>query len=178
MSDDRSPDPVGEPKGYQDHLLGLLGGDDPAAVQAGTPARLRDLLREAGSDLRSRPEPTEWSVLECIAHIVDAEIVMSGRYRFVVAHDQPVLFPYDQDRWVDRLHRQDDRAEPLLDVFEALRAANLALWEGASQEDRDRVGMHQERGPESFELSFRMIAGHDRFHVAQAERTLARVRAR
>jgi hypothetical protein len=32
--------------------------------------------------------------------------------------------------------------------------------------------MHAERGPESFDLAFRMIAGHDRFHLAQARRAL------
>jgi hypothetical protein len=32
--------------------------------------------------------------------------------------------------------------------------------------------MHAERGPESFELLFRMLAGHDRFHMAQARRAL------
>jgi hypothetical protein len=34
------------------------------------------------------------------------------------------------------------------------------------------VGLHAERGPESFDLLFRMIAGHDRFHLAQARRAL------
>jgi hypothetical protein len=46
------------------------------------------------------------------------------------------------------------------------------LWARSSEEDRARVGIHAERGPESFELLFRMIAGHDRFHLAQAERAL------
>ena len=40
-----SPDPIDDPKGYQDHLLGLLGDDDPAAVQARTPATLRQPVR-------------------------------------------------------------------------------------------------------------------------------------
>jgi hypothetical protein len=35
--------------------------------------------------------------------------------------------------------------------------------------------MHEERGPESFDLLFRMIAGHDRFHLAQARRALEAV---
>jgi len=56
-----------------------------------------------------------------------------------------------------------------------LRFANVALWSSASDEDRARVGMHAERGPESFDLSFRMIAGHDRFHLAQARRSLEAV---
>ena len=34
-----SPDPVSEPQAYQQHLLGLLGDDDPAVVQAATPPR-------------------------------------------------------------------------------------------------------------------------------------------
>jgi hypothetical protein len=35
--------------------------------------------------------------------------------------------------------------------------------------------VHAERGPESYELTFRLIAGHDRFHLAQARRALAAV---
>ena len=135
------------------------------------------MILEAGADLRTRPGPGEWSVLECIAHLADAEIVMSGRYRFVLAHQEPPLIGYDQDLWVDRLHSQDDDVEGLLGPFEALRAANVALWMRSSGEQRARVGMHAERGPESFDLSFRMLAGHDRFHLAQAQRALAAVRA-
>jgi hypothetical protein len=62
-------------------------------------------------------------------------------------------------------------------VFEPLRAGNLALWYRTPHERRDRVGIHAERGPESYELTFRLIAGHDRFHLAQAERALDAVRA-
>jgi hypothetical protein len=32
--------------------------------------------------------------------------------------------------------------------------------------------VHAERGRESYDLSFRMIAGHDRFHLRQARATL------
>jgi hypothetical protein len=171
-----SPDPVLDAAGYQQFLLGLLGDDDPASVQASTPKTLRRLVEEAGPDLTVHPEPGEWSVIECLGHIVDAEIVASGRYRWVLAHDEPTLIGYDQDLWVQRLH-QDDDLEQLLDLFDALRLANVTLWARTPKELRQRVGIHQERGPESYDLAFRMIAGHDRFHVAQAERALAAVRA-
>jgi DinB superfamily len=170
-----SPDPVADPSGYQQHLLGLLGDDDPASVQASTPARLRALVEASGPDLVVAPEPGEWSVLGCAAHLVDAELVMSGRYRWVLAEDEPTLIGYDQDRWVERLHGDDD-LEHLLELFDALRLANVTLWARTPKELRARVGMHQERGPESFDLAFRMIAGHDRFHIAQAERALSAVR--
>jgi hypothetical protein len=172
----RSPDPVQDPKAYQQHLLSLLGDDDPAEVQAATPAALRRLLEDAGDDLWIRPEPKEWSVLGCIAHVADAELVMAGRYRWVLAHDEPPLYPYDQDLRVERLHDDNDDPEPMLALFDAVRMANLELWRRTPAEWRSRAGIHAERGPESYELAFRMIAGHDRFHIAQAERAMARVR--
>jgi hypothetical protein len=174
-----SPDPISDPKGYQNHLLGLLGDDDPAAVQAKTPATLRQLAAEAGPHLSLRPEPKEWSALECMAHITDAEIVMSGRYRWVLAHDEPPLIGYDQDLWIDRLHAdgaEGDDLDALLDLFDALRLANVTLWQRTRGEQRQRVGVHAERGPESYDLAFRMIAGHDRFHMAQAGRALEALR--
>ena len=172
-----SPDPVREARAYQQSLLDALGDDDPAAAQATTPDRIRRLIATAGPDLRTKPAPREWSVLECIGHVTDAETVMSARYRWVLAHDAPELIGYDQDLWVDGLrHNADDPAE-LLAVFEALRKANLALWQRSSPEQRARVGIHRERGPESFDLMFRLLGGHDRVHLDQADRALAAVRS-
>ncbi|HEX5040668.1 MAG TPA: DinB family protein [Candidatus Limnocylindria bacterium] len=170
-----SPDPVSEPKAYQDMLVGLVGDDDPAEVQASTPARIRDLLARAGSRVATRPAAGEWSVLECIAHIGDAELVASGRYRWILAHDEPPLIGYDQDLWIDRLHAPPESADELLALFEPMRAANLALWARTPDDRRERFGVHAERGPESYRLTFVLIAGHDRFHLAQAERALAAV---
>ena len=171
------PDPVLEASAYQASLLRALGDDDPAAVQAGTPGMVRALLADAGPDLRTRPVPDEWSVLECVGHMVDGELVVSGRYRWILAHDEPELIGYDQDRWVARLeHGADDPAE-LFDLFEALRRSNLALWARRDAADRARIGRHRERGPESYDLTFRLLAGHDRVHLDQARRTLEAARA-
>ncbi|HSL25385.1 MAG TPA: DinB family protein [Acidimicrobiia bacterium] len=145
-------------------------------MQRRTPASLEDLVARAGGDLRTIPEPGEWSAFDCIAHLVDAEIVMSGRYRWILAHDQPELPGYDQDSWVSHLHAPDEPVAEVIGLFGALRRANLALWEASDDQQRARTGLHRERGLESYDLCFRMIAGHDRFHLAQAERTLALVR--
>ncbi|MBI3648965.1 MAG: DinB family protein [Actinobacteria bacterium] len=171
-----APDPITQAKEYQEFLLAALGSDDPAEAQASTPGVMRELFREAGADLAAAPAPGEWSSLECAAHILGAELVSSGRYRWILAHDRPPLIGYDQDLWVKRLPQ--DRRDPvaMLELFEALRTANVRLWNGSTEDERARVGEHAERGPESFDLTFRMIAGHDRVHVAQARRALAAVR--
>ena len=169
-------DPVATPAAYQRMLLSLLGDDDPVAVHAGTEARLRALVAEASRELRTRPAPSEWSVLELLGHFVDAELVTSARVRWILAEDEPEIVPYDQDRWVDGLRHNDDDPDDLLALFSALRAANLRLWTTRRQDERGRLGLHRERGPESYELTVRLLAGHDRFHIAQTERTIAALR--
>jgi DinB superfamily len=169
-------DPLAQAKAYQQSLLAALRDDDPAEVQAVGPANARALVEEAGLHLRTRPEPREWSALLCLAHIADAELVMAGRYRWVLAHDRPELIGYDQDLWVDNLHADDDDPEMLLSQYAFLRAGNLALWRAAGPAERARVAVHRERGEESYELMFRMLAGHDRVHLAQARRALEAAR--
>ena len=169
-------DPVASPDAYRRELLGWLGQDDPAVVQGTTTARVREIVAAAGDRLRVRPEPREWSVIECIGHLVDSELVASARTRWILAEDEPDIVGYDQDRWVDGLRHRDDDPHELIALFEALRDANLRLWKATPPADRERFGRHRERGPESYELMVRLAAGHDRFHIAQAERALVAVR--
>ena len=168
-------DPVAEADAYRAMLLGLLGDRDPARVQAELADQLEDLVEEAGPHLRTRPAPGEWSVLELLAHNLDAEIVLAGRYRWILAQDEPPLVGYDQDLWVERLHHQDEDPQEMLDPLRALKRSHLALWARTSPSDRARVGIHSERGPESLELSFRLLSGHGLFHLGQMRRTLAQV---
>jgi len=172
-----SEDSLAAGRAYQQQLLALLGEDDPAEVAETTASAVRSLLTDAGPDLKRRPAAGEWSVLELVGHLVDAEIVMSGRYRWTISQDQPPLLGYDQDRWVARLRHNESQPEELLAVFSALRTANLRLWRQSTAEDRDRVAMHSERGPETYGLMFRLLAGHDRFHLNQMRDTLRAVRA-
>ena len=177
MIETTSPDPVAQAAAYQRSLLEALGDDDPAEAQAEAPGAIRAMLAAAGPELRVRPAPREWSALLCFAHISDAEVVMTGRYRWVLAHDRPDIVPYDQDLWVDNLHGDDDDPEALLRQFEALRTSNIALWNGTSEAERARVGVHRERGTESLDMMFRMLGGHDRVHLAQAYRAIEAARA-
>ncbi|MEO6795410.1 MAG: DinB family protein [Candidatus Dormibacter sp.] len=172
-----SPDPVTQASAYHKQLLSLLGNDDPAKVQEETPAALRAMFQEAAQDKRTRPAEKEWSILELLGHITDAEIVVSGRYRWALGQDGTPVLGYDQDLWVERLRHNDKEPDELLEMFIPMRAANLKLWRRASPRDKERAVKHTERGAESYDLMFRMIAGHDRFHLNQMRETLKQVRA-
>jgi hypothetical protein len=165
-------DPVSAPDAYRRSLLDALGDDDPAVVQAATPGLLRELVADAGEVLRVAPDPGEWSVAGCLAHLVDGELIVAARSRWILAEDEPDIVGYDQALWVSRLGQEHEDVARLLAVFEALRGWNLDLWARTTPADRARVGLHRERGPESYELTFRLAAGHDRVHLGQARRAL------
>jgi hypothetical protein len=106
---------------------------------------------------------------------MDAEIVVAGRYRWTLAQERPPMIGYDQAAWVERLRHNEDDPDELMALFGALRRANLDLWRRTRAEDRARVAIHAERGPESYALTFTMMAGHGIFHLAQARRAITAV---
>ena len=166
-------DPVGDPEGYQRELLAMLGGEDPRDVMAATLANLRGEAAALPEErLSRRPSPGEWSAAELLGHLWDAEIAYAFRARAILAQDTPRLIGYDQDAW-------SALARPpfgeLLAAFTALRTANLALIDGTPEAAWDRSGIHEERGPLSFGLLTREIAGHDKAHLLQLQQTLAAV---
>jgi hypothetical protein len=168
--------PTDDPAAYQQLLLSLAGPGDPGAVLEAGIIDLHALLAEAGEDLRTRPAEGEWSVIELIGHMLDAEMVCGTRLRWILSQDRPELPGYDQDQWVTALEYEAADPQQLAATWEALRRANIALWRQTPDALRSRVGVHRERGEESFELTTRILAGHDRFHVDQARRTLTQVR--
>ena len=170
-------DPVREPDAYRRSLLTALGDQDPIAVLAAGPQAARDVFAAAGSLALARPEPGEWSVKECLAHLADGELIVAARMRWIAAEDEPDVIGYDQDLWVSNLRQADEDPEILLAAFEANRRWNLALWERLSEAERVRVGIHRERGPESIDLMIRLGAGHDIVHLGQARRALEVARA-
>jgi hypothetical protein len=174
MSD--APDPVADVEAYRTMLLTALGDDDPADVQREALADIRRFVGEAGDLIGVRPSAGGWSALECLGHLVDGELVLAGRVRWILAHDEPEIIGYDQDAWVARLRHGVDDPHALVNLFTALRRSNLALWEASSPAERARIGVHRERGAESYELMFRLGAGHDRIHLAQAHAALSEAR--
>lgn len=164
-------------RAYQQQLLALVGDEDPALVQAQTPDVMRQLVADARELVRRRPAPGEFSIAELVGHLVDAELVSSTRYRWILAEEEPALPGYEQDDWVRVSGYADADPGELIEVFRVVRRANLELWRRTPTAQHSRVGHHSERGPESYDLSFRLIAGHDRLHIDQARRTLEALKA-
>src|SRR5437667_12709293 len=53
--------------------------------------------------LRYKPASDKWCILEVLGHLADMEIVLGYRMRQMLADDQPVIAPLDQDAWARNL---------------------------------------------------------------------------
>src|SRR5258708_5662318 len=85
---------------YKAQLLALVGAQDPAEVLRQIPSVLRAIVAEAGEAAREKPAPGEFSLGELIGHMVDAQVVVFTRLRWILAEDEPPIPGYEQDAWV------------------------------------------------------------------------------
>lgn len=164
---------------YCRRMMDKLAGQDPLAVFAATPSRLRALIESAPVPaLRRRPyaDRWTWTPLEVLGHFVDVEWTLGWRMRTTLGDDQPRIAGMDQEKWVAAQRHNDADPAMLLADFEALRAINLRLWRSLQPGQLQRDGIHDERGPETLERMLHMYAGHDLIHLDQLHRYLEAVR--
>lgn len=162
------------PQEYIKRITSQVEGQKPLEVQAVTAGKLQRLLEGAPTaQLTKPPAPDKWSVNEIVAHLADTEIVAGFRMRMILGAPGTPIAAFDQDTWVTSGHYEKRDAQKSLELFRALREANLALLASLTPEQWQHHGMHAERGKETIEQITRMFAGHDLNHLQQIERILA-----
>ena len=142
-----------------------------SAVLETTAERWLKLTGSLPDELLTRPAaPGEWSALDCLQHLVDAErLVFPARVRHLLAgEDFPAFDPDSQGTKPD----VDLSPAALAQEFAALRAASLALVATLSVADLERRSRHEELGIVSLSDLIHEWAAHDLMHSVQAERAL------
>ena len=115
----------------------------------------------------------DWSVVEVMCHMRDAEEVALNRMRAMRDQDNPSIAGYDQEGWaVARNYAASDLREAL-DAFVALRAQHVSELEALAKEDWDRTGEHSEYGSITIMSHALHMANHDVAHAAQLARQLS-----
>ena len=116
------------------------------------------------------PRPLDrqgWSPHEVAAHLADTEVVLGWRIRQILAEDEPMLQPFDQDVWAETLHYRDRELATSLATFSANRQANLELLRFAGEAGLERKYSHPEFGNRTLREKIEHIADHDVAHLRQ-----------
>ena len=136
-------------------LTGLLAGVSQAQAQSAK-----------GGD-------ENWSVVEVVCHLRDAEEISFQRTLAMRDQDVPTIIGYDQEALArEREYRHAD-LRIALSGFIAIRQQHLSVLSALTPEQWQRAGEHNEFGPITI---FEMIvhkASHDAIHCAQIARQLA-----
>jgi hypothetical protein len=161
---------------YREKMFSLLADRDPLEVLAQTASALADIVgKHSAAVLRTRPFEGKWTPNEIIGHLTDSEWVYGYRLRLILCENDPAILGTQQDLWVAALRHNEHEPSELVDVFRVLRSLNLAVWRRTSPADLQRIGQHNERGPESLGVMLRLLAGHDLSHLAQITRYIQAV---
>lgn len=142
------------------------------ATLAAFPPALKAQLQGIGETaLRFRPAPEEWSAVEVLGHLVEAEAMWLARIRQMLSTDNPKLAVLDnnlvrqrdyQNKQLGFLHiTLAERREELLEQVRVLRPVQLA-----------RTGVHPTRGQLTIAEALAVLSGHDQMHQAQIEANL------
>lgn len=161
------------PLQYKARILSLMEGRDPVEVQRQTGSQLANLLAGLPAEkLRRRAVPDKWSVGEILAHLAEAEVGSTWRYRQMIEHDGASLSSFDQDLWESLGDYASRDPQASLQLFRLLREANLRMFDKLTPEQWQRHGMHVERGRMTVHDLAVQIAGHDINHMAQIRKVL------
>ena len=163
---------------YRTRVLGYLGSRDPVGVLRGTPGQLVRLLTGASRTvLATRPVVGQWSVVEIVAHLADAELAFSWRIRNAIASPGAALAWWDEAVWAERLGYQSIPWRASLGRFRALRLANLSLLGSLPPAAWDSCyGTHAKRGRQSVRDFVTLEAAHDLNHLRQIRAAKRRFR--
>jgi tRNA-binding EMAP/Myf-like protein len=93
--------------------------------------------------------------------------------RMILSSSGTAIQAFDQAAFVRSQRAERSDAFESLALFASVRDANVRLLRRLTEDERDRFGLHAERGRESIRHLERLTAGHDRNHLAQIERQVA-----
>ena len=123
------------------------------------------------SQLEARESADDWTVRQIVHHLADVEIGDAARLRFMLAHESPLIVPYDEERFVASLHYERP-IETSVATYFALRTSNGAILEHLAASDWSRSGRHEEHDHYSVEILVQKSIEHDQLHLAQIQRAL------
>jgi hypothetical protein len=115
--------------------------------------------------LLARPVPGKWSTLEVVCHLADFDPILADRMKRVIAEDRPTLLGADQDRFAAALAYPQRDVNEELTIIEQTRRQMARILRTLPPEALGRVGVHNERGPQTLEQLLRTATNHIAHHV-------------
>ncbi|MBK7410384.1 MAG: DinB family protein [Saprospirales bacterium] len=119
-------------------------------------------------EVRWKPAPDKWCLLEVLCHLVDEEREdFRARVRHVLLKPEEVMPPIDPQSWVhERKYISRDYSD-MLDIFLEERKSSVAWLQSLVSPPWTNTYQHPTLGPLSAELFLANWLAHDYLHIRQ-----------
>ena len=111
-----------------------------------------------------------WSILEVMCHLRDAEERGIERMRAMRDQDIPFLPAYDQDAWAAERNYAGQSQEKAISEYLQLLDIHIAELEALTAEQWERPGIHEEQGRITISAHTLHLVAHYMQHAAQIVR--------
>lgn len=115
--------------------------------------------------------PYTWSLKQVVGHLIDCERIFSTRLLRIGVGDETPIPGIDQNLYVDNMEYSSVSMESLLDEFEHLRLANVALVKRMTPESLARRGVAS-GNPVSANANLFILGGHVVYHLEIVKKRL------
>ena len=114
----------------------------------------------------------EWSVAQNVHHLADSHMNAYIRCKLILTEENPLLKPYDQDRWAAQPDAGAAELAPSLNLLQGLHTRWVHFFRTLRDDDWARAGRHPEHGQVTLADQLCLYAGHGLAHIDQIRRTL------
>ncbi len=148
---------------YANYIAGVPDGNvlDFLAKQPGDYRQL--LVGISDHAAGAEPAPGKWSIKQVLGHLCDTERVMSYRAMRFSRGDATELPGFEQDDYVREANSNTRSLDDLLDEFESVRKATLALFRSLPTGSESRRGVAN-KNPMTVRALAYIAAGHANHH--------------
>ncbi len=112
----------------------------------------------------TRYEPGKWSIKEVVGHMIDTERIMSYRALRIGRGDETPIPGFEQDDYVRGANSEARPFQEIVEEFQAVRRATLALFSSFDEAALSRRGTASDL-PVSARALTCIVAGHERHHI-------------
>jgi hypothetical protein len=149
---------------YAEQYVVLVTGDDildALITQLKQTATLFSGRSERDGNFRYAAE--KWSVKEVLGHVADTERIFAYRAMRIARGDQTPLAGFEQDDYVRAARFGDRKLADIVEEYEDVRQASLALFRSLDKEAWMRRGVASNNSVTVLALAY-LIAGHELHH--------------
>ncbi len=133
-----------------------------------TPKRMREAVSGLTPEQWETPyREGGWTVRQVVHHVPESHMQSYGRFKLALTEDEPLIKPYQEDKWAELPDNRLTPPETSLVLLEALHERWNHLLRSLSDSDWQRTFRHPELGRMSLTRTANLYAWHGRHHAAQ-----------